>query len=82
MGKIKGDGYRYGMVLHVPIPCGCHPYLRMDLTIRDELKFSLDFIIKLHKGMKVDDSSFLSGSFWCPVYLARATNRKFMFSLT
>jgi hypothetical protein len=26
MGKIKGDGYGYGVVPPAPIPCGCHPY--------------------------------------------------------
>jgi hypothetical protein len=26
MGKIKGDGYGYGVVPPTPIPCGCHPY--------------------------------------------------------
>jgi hypothetical protein len=26
MGKIKDDGYGYGVVPPAPIPCGCHPY--------------------------------------------------------
>jgi hypothetical protein len=25
MGKIKGDGYGYGVVPPAPVPCGCHP---------------------------------------------------------
>jgi hypothetical protein len=31
MGKIKEDGYGYGVVPPAPIPCGCHPYPNLPL---------------------------------------------------